>query len=56
MRQRVEADREDGRAMGVRSTPTFLINGTRVIGAQPIEQFREVIDEALRRGGASPRP
>jgi protein-disulfide isomerase len=31
----------------VRSTPSFLINGRPVIGAQPIEVFRTVIDEAL---------
>jgi protein-disulfide isomerase len=34
--------------MGVRSTPTFLINGKPLVGAQPIENFRAAIDEALR--------
>jgi protein-disulfide isomerase len=44
----VDADLAQGRAMGVRSTPSFLINGRPVIGAQPIEVFRTAIDEALR--------
>ena len=54
-RRRVEADLADGRAMGVRGTPTFVINGAKVVGAVPIEDFRAAIDEALRRGRA-PRP
>ena len=44
----VDADLAQGRALGVRSTPSFLINGRPVIGAQPIEVFRTAIDEALR--------
>jgi len=44
----VEADLGQGRAIGVRSTPSFLINGRPVIGAQPIEVFRTAIDDALR--------
>ena len=44
----VEADLAQGRALGVRSTPSFLINGRPVIGAQPIEVFRTAIDDALR--------
>jgi protein-disulfide isomerase len=43
----VDADLAQGRALGVRSTPSFLINGRPVIGAQPIEVFRTAIDEAL---------
>ena len=43
----VEADFVEGRDLGVRSTPTFLINGRRLVGAHPIEQFRLAIDEAL---------
>jgi len=43
----VEADLAQGRALGVRSTPSFIINGRPVIGAQPTEVFRTAIDEAL---------
>jgi protein-disulfide isomerase len=47
----VEADLAQGRGLGVRSTPTFLINGQPIVGAQPIETFRTVIDHALRAAG-----
>ena len=44
----VEADVAQARGLGVRSTPTFLINGRSVVGAQPVEIFRAAVDEALR--------
>jgi len=33
----------------VASTPTFFLNGSPLIGAQPIEAFRDAINEALQR-------
>lgn len=50
---RVEADLAQGTAIGVTATPTFLINGEAVIGAQPLEVFRAAIDRALERAGAA---
>jgi len=47
-RAAVEADSAEGRELGVRSTPTFLINGKPLVGAHPIENFRAAIDDALR--------
>jgi protein-disulfide isomerase len=44
----VEADVAQARDLGVRSTPTFIINGRSLVGAHPVETFRAVIDEALR--------
>ena len=44
----VEADVAQARALGITGTPTFLINGRRLVGAQPIEAFRHAIDEALK--------
>jgi len=43
----VQDDMDYGEKIGVRSTPTFFINGQIVNGALPIEQFSEMIDEAL---------
>jgi protein-disulfide isomerase len=51
-RKLVEADVAEGRALGVRGTPTFVINGTLVVGAQPIEAFREAVRDALKDAGA----
>lgn len=47
-RDAVLADLREGRAMGVSGTPTFFINGRRLVGAQPIEAFREAVEDALR--------
>jgi protein-disulfide isomerase len=33
--------------LGVRSTPTFFVNGLAVVGAQPIDVFKQVIDQEL---------
>jgi protein-disulfide isomerase len=44
----VEADVKEGRALGVRSTPSFLINGRSLIGAHPLDTFRDAVEDALR--------
>lgn len=46
----VQADLEYGEKLGVRSTPTFFINGEVVSGAMPVDQFSEVIEEAITTG------
>jgi protein-disulfide isomerase len=51
-RKEVEADVEEGNAIGIRGTPTFLVNGTPLVGAQPIEAFREAVRGALKEAGA----
>ncbi|OFZ21305.1 MAG: hypothetical protein A2X94_07595 [Bdellovibrionales bacterium GWB1_55_8] len=43
----VQKDMEYGEKIGVKSTPTFFINGQIVSGAVPIETFAEIIDEEL---------
>lgn len=45
----VEADVAEARALGITSTPTFLINGQALVGAHPAETFRSAIADALRR-------
>lgn len=44
----VDADAAEGRAAGVRGTPTFFINGEKLVGAHPVENFRSVINDALK--------
>jgi protein-disulfide isomerase len=36
-------------------TPTSLVNGLMVVGAQPVESFAKVIDAELRAAGKVPR-
>ena len=43
----VLADLEQGREAGVSATPSFLVNGIFLAGAQPYERFSAVIDEEL---------
>ncbi len=33
--------------LGIRSTPTFFINGIPIVGAQPYEVFKQIIDKEL---------
>jgi len=49
----VEADVKDGSKAGVSGTPAMFINGRFINGAVPFEQISQVIDDELRRKGAS---
>ncbi len=54
-REAVRADLVEAQAAGVRGTPTFFVNGKRLVGAQPLAAFRAAIQEALG-DGAGKRP
>jgi protein-disulfide isomerase len=43
----VQADVKEAQALGFNSTPSFMVNGNPVIGAKPIEEFKQLIDEQL---------
>ena len=43
----VQKDMDYGEKIGVKSTPTFFVNGQLISGAVPIEQFSEIVDEEL---------
>ncbi len=43
----IEADFNYASQLGVRSTPTFFINGLAVVGAQPFSVFEQIIDMEL---------
>ncbi len=45
--QLVQSDTNIGQQFGVRSTPSFLVNGQPIIGAQPFEVFEQVIENLL---------
>ena len=45
---KVKADQDAGRAAGANGTPTFFINGKKLVGAQPQPAFEAKIDEALK--------
>ena len=43
----VKKDFEDGSRAGANGTPTIFINGRVLVGAQPFENFKAVIDREL---------
>ncbi|HEY1904407.1 MAG TPA: thioredoxin domain-containing protein [Myxococcaceae bacterium] len=45
----VDADQQAGLAAGVGGTPAFFINGIFLNGAQPVDEFKKVIDGELAR-------
>ena len=45
----VQQDLAYGEKIGVKSTPTFFINGQLLSGAVPIDSFSEIIDEELEK-------
>ncbi|MER7077756.1 Protein-disulfide isomerase [Saccharopolyspora kobensis] len=42
--QAIQTDATEGQALGVSSTPSFIINSQPVLGAQPLDQFVAVIE------------
>lgn len=56
MKATIDADIDRATKAGVESTPTFLIGGTMVTGAQPLAVFRQALDSALAHAaGAAKR-
>jgi len=45
----IEADQQLSAKVGARGTPAFFINGRFLSGAQPVEKFKEIIDDELKR-------
>jgi protein-disulfide isomerase len=43
----IQQDMDFSLNMGVRSTPTFFVNGLAIVGAQPLDVFKQVIDKEL---------
>jgi protein-disulfide isomerase len=43
----VQIDSDFAIDLGISSTPTFFINGLAIVGAQPLDVFKQVIDKEL---------
>ena len=48
----IQADMALGARIGANGTPSFFINGRPLVGAQPFEAFKTVIDEEVTRAQA----
>jgi protein-disulfide isomerase len=44
----IQTDSDFAINLGIRSTPTFFINGLALVGAQPLDVFKQVIDKELK--------
>lgn len=51
--KKVRRETLEGASQGVRGTPTFFVNHRLVVGAQPIEVFRAVVEEELKASSLS---
>ncbi len=49
VKEEVEADSKQGTSLGASGTPSFFINGRSLVGAQPFDKFKEVIDEEIKK-------
>jgi len=47
----VQADLAEATELGVTGTPAFLVNGSPIIGAQPLDVFVAVIEQAAAQAG-----
>ena len=46
---KASADLADGQKAGVNGTPTFFVNGTSLVGAEPYSAFKTIIDQELAK-------
>jgi protein-disulfide isomerase len=53
VKAKIAADMAAGSSVGANGTPTFFINGRTLVGAQPFEAFKKVIDEELKKAGVA---
>jgi protein-disulfide isomerase len=51
--QRVEADVNEAKQLGIAGVPVFLVNGQRLDGIPPLALFRQVIDAELQKNGTA---
>ena len=48
----VERDLREAQDAGIQGTPSFVVNGQRLVGPQPLEAFEQVIEEELQKAGS----
>jgi protein-disulfide isomerase len=47
--QAIDADNALAAQVGASGTPTFIINGEKIVGAQPLATFQQTLDQALAK-------
>jgi protein-disulfide isomerase len=47
----VQRDLQEAQDAGIQGTPSFTVNGQRLVGPQPLEAFEQAIEEELQKAG-----
>ena len=47
--QKIQDELDYGKQIGVSGTPTFFVNGLKIVGAQPYSIFKQIIDGELKK-------
>ncbi|HAN32339.1 MAG TPA: thioredoxin [Myxococcales bacterium] len=47
----IKKDMELASKVSIRGTPNFVINGRKLVGAQPLAMFKAIVDEELKKAG-----
>ena len=53
-KERIDHNNDAAKALGVRATPTFFVNGRTVMGALTLSEWRLLIETVRAQGAASP--
>jgi protein-disulfide isomerase len=48
VKEKISADTKQGANAGIDSTPTFYLNGKKIINPRSYDEFKKLIDEALQ--------
>ena len=48
-KDQIKADSAEGTKVGANGTPTFFVNGNQLVGAQPVDAFKKLIDAELAK-------
>jgi protein-disulfide isomerase len=49
LEKKITEQQAQGMTLGARGTPAFFVNGRFLSGAQPVEQFKKLIDEEMKK-------
>ncbi len=50
--KKVDDNQAQGSKLGARGTPAFFVNGRYLSGAQPVDAFKKIIDEEMKKADA----
>src|SRR5262245_33057598 len=49
LKKKITEQQTQGVTLGARGTPAFFVNGRFLSGAQPVENFKKLIDEEMKK-------